>query len=160
MESISGLPAHILLVHAPVVLMPLALLLNITMAIKSSWRRHLGFFQPAVAVVVFIATFLAVQSGQAFDEVVGDRVDTSDHEGLAMTALWLVGGFVLATAALSVLDRQHSQYSRSDSTSVASWHRPATLVTLFGSLALAALATLWMVRTGDEGARLVWDGVL
>ena len=49
-----------------------------------------------------------MQSGQAFDEVVGDRVDTSDHEGLAMTALWLVGGFVLATAALSVLDRQHS----------------------------------------------------
>ncbi len=28
------------------------------------------------------------------------------------------------------------------------------------SAVLSVLATIWMVRTGDEGARLVWDGVI
>ncbi len=154
MESISGLPAHVLLVHAPVVLMPLALLLALVLAVRPGWRRQLGFFQPGVAVIVFIATWLAIQSGDAFDEVVGDRVDTSDHRALAMTSLWLVGGFVLATVLLAVFDRRHGNED------TAAWQAPVTSVALVASLGLAVLATLWMARTGDEGARLVWDGVL
>ncbi|MGH1488518.1 MAG: DUF2231 domain-containing protein [Acidimicrobiales bacterium] len=153
MESIAGLPTHVLMVHAPVVLMPLALLLNIAMAIRPSWRRATGVLQPGVAVVVFLATLLAVLSGNKFDEVVGDRVDTSDHKSLAMSSLWLVGGFALATIGVAVLDRLSNGTE-------ATWHRPVARLALVASVVLAALATLWMVRTGDEGARLVWDGVI
>lgn len=153
MESISGLPAHVLLVHAPVVLMPLAFLLTIVLTAKPDWRRRSGFLLTGAAVAVFAATVLAVFSGRAFDDIVGDRVDTSDHENLAIITLVLVGLFVIASLSLAVFDRWGRRGGPT-------WLGSATVISLAATLVISGLATFWMVQTGDEGARLVWDGVI
>jgi preprotein translocase subunit SecG len=158
-ESISGLPAHTLFVHAPVVLMPLALLLTIWLAAKPNHRRRFGLLLAGAALVVLVATFLAVSSGQAFDEIVGDRVDTGDHERLATVTLVLVAAFAVSALAMALVDRRSARATPpeddpSSTLTTAGWALTALTV------ATAALATLWMVRTGEEGARLVWHGVV
>ena len=153
MESISGLPAHVLFVHAPVVLMPLSLILALWLAAKPNHRRRSGPLLVGAGAVVLVFTVLAVQSGQAFDEIVGDRVDTGDHESLALTTQALVGAFVVASLALTIVDRRHRVEPRP-------WSARAGWGLMGLTVVTAALATLWMVRTGDEGARLVWDGVV
>lgn len=153
MESINGLPAHPLFVHAPVVLMPLAMLGTLVLAFRPAWRRRVGFLLPGVAVIVLGVTQLAISSGSAFDEVVGDRVDTETHEGLALMTRNFIAVFLVASLLLALLDRWHA---RGGPPFVGSGILLAVVVTVASSL----LATAWMVRTGDEGARLVWDGIL
>lgn len=133
--------------------MPLAFLLTIVLAAKPAWRRRAGFIPAVAAAVVFVVTLLAVLSGQAFDEVVGDRVDTSDHEGLAIITVVLVGCFFLASTSLAIVDRWRGKGGPP-------WLASATLASLTATVLLAATATWWMVQTGEEGARLVWDGVI
>ena len=42
MSEIQGLPSHPLLVHGPVVLIPLVALLMLAMVVKRDWRASLG----------------------------------------------------------------------------------------------------------------------
>ncbi len=155
MESINGLPTHVLAVHAPVVLTPLLLLLALVLAVKADWRQRSGFLLAGAALATVVAAALAVLSGRAFDRVVGDRVDTTDHERLAYTALALLTAALVAAVALAVLDRR----AAADGPAVGPG--PMTNRILSGLVVvLTGAATWWMVLTGDEGARLVWKGVV
>ena len=153
MESINGLPAHPLFVHAPVVLMPLATIVTLVLAFRPTWRRRVGFALPAVAVVILALTQLAISSGNAFDEIVGTRVNTDDHESLALMTRNFIAVFVVASLLLALFDRWHA---KGGSGAAGSGVLLLVAVTTISSL----LATTWMIRTGDEGARLVWDGIL
>lgn len=153
MESIGGLPAHPLFVHAPVVLMPLAAIATIVLALRPQWRRRSGVVLPIAAVAILVLTQLTISSGDAFDEIVGDRVDTTDHRALALTTRWFIVMFAVGAIATAALDRWRD---RSAPQWLTALHGLAIGVSVVG----AALATVWMVRTGDEGARLVWDGVI
>ena len=153
MESINDLPAHVLLVHAPVVLLPLTTLAALVVAARPGLRRRAGVGLAVATGVVLVATWLAKESGEAFDELLDGAVNTSRHESLAETTMVLVLLFFLGTTAAVAADW---------------WGRrggPAWLDRAAGGLmavstVVAVVATVWMVRTGDEGARLVWDGVV
>ncbi|MEL7158228.1 MAG: DUF2231 domain-containing protein [Actinomycetota bacterium] len=147
MQSFDGLPTHVLAVHAPVVFMPLVLILSIVLAAKPDWRRRSGLLLAGAAGVAFVATVLAVLTGRAFDELIGDRVDTTDHEQLANTTMVIAGFLVVAAVALYLIDRR--------------W--PSSRVSVVATAAVVVLAlagTWWMIMTGDEGARLVWGNVI
>ncbi len=83
-DTIAGLPIHPLVVHAVVVLLPLACLATIAVAVRPSWRR----FAPALAVLnaaVMVAAFVAVQSGESLEH----RVEQfSEPAGLHDHAEW------------------------------------------------------------------------
>ncbi len=132
--------------------MPLACLVTVVLGFKSRWRRWVGFFLPIAAAVIFIFTQLAISSGDAFSEIV--PVNTDDHEALAlMTRNW-IGLFTVSSLILAFFDRWQAKDDGPDWLSIAV---PAMVaVTILSSVA----ATVWMVRTGDEGARLVWENVL
>lgn len=153
MESISGLPAHPLFVHAPVVLMPLTMLAAVAVALRPSWRRRYGPALAVGALVVLVATLLAVSSGEAFEELAGSGIDVDEHQRLAEATRLLVGAFFAGTLVVAVLDRVR----RSDPPS---WLAPATQVAAGVTAVAALLAAFWMYRTGHEGARLVWEGVV
>lgn len=149
MESLFGLPSHPLLVHAPVVIVPVVALITLALTGRAEWRQRYGLAWAVLAVVSFAATMLANQSGEALNAVLEDRIGdlAADHEELGNQTTLLVFLFMLAVLAAVGVDRRRpeSQVGR--------------ILAILAS-ALAVAATVWMVRTGHEGARIVWDGIL
>jgi hypothetical protein len=64
MIMVNGIPAHPLVIHAVVVLLPLATLGTIAMAIRPRWRRALGIPVALVALAGGIAVPIATQTGE------------------------------------------------------------------------------------------------
>jgi hypothetical protein len=158
MESINGLPAHPLFVHAPIVLVPLAAIAALVVAAAEVIGRRPGrlahWVVAGAAAVGLVATQLAVSSGYRFDEIAGKAVDTSDHEALGETTRNLVALFLVAALITAGLAGTVAGGDRSGRRRLAV--RAGVALTTLSAI----MSTIWMVRTGDEGARLVWDGVL
>lgn len=153
MESVSGLPAHPLFVHAPVVLIPLATLLALAAALRPRLRRQAGWALVGSAAVALITTQLAIWTGDAFDELVAGAADTDDHRSLGLMTRNLVVVFLVSASATALLDRRTS----SDSSK---WAHRAILASMTLATISAMMATFWVFLTGEEGARLVWEGLL
>ena len=97
-------------------------------------------------------TVLAVRSGQKFDGVLAGIAPTKKHRHLGeATRLWVALLF-LSTIPLAVLTR------RAGGTDAAKAKPPLVAATV--SAVLAVVAVIWMIRTGHEGARIVWTGVI
>src|SRR5688500_18224351 len=67
--TIAGLPAHPLLVHAAVVLIPLAALGTLAIAIKASWRRPYGILAAIFAVLAGIFATAAKFAGDQLQAI-------------------------------------------------------------------------------------------
>lgn len=173
MESLFDLPAHPLFVHAPVVLMPLAALAALALAVRPQWRARFGFITSAGAFVLLVATVLATQSGEAFEEALDEQgipVPVEKHAELAETArvfVLLFFVFVVAMVAIALVRRSKATSASASGASggpgaggsggalAVAGHACAALAVVFG-----LLGTVWMARTGHEGAKAVWDGTL
>lgn len=153
MESVNGLPAHPLFVHAPVVLVPLAALVAALVAVRPGHHRFDRWAVVAAATVALLATQLAVSSGYRLDEAAGGAIDASDHEALGETTRNLVALFLAVAVATAWSARRLGETSTPRRRML---DRGARVT----CLAVATLATVWLVRTGHEGARLVWETVL
>ena len=150
MESIFDLPAHPLFVHFPIVLVPLAALGAIVLVFNDDLRRRYGLALAAATFVGAIATILAAASGEPFNDLLplGDVADK--HRDLGETARLLSIVFFVTAAAMVGIERFRP-----------SLLSPTALRALSGVVAVVGvLATIWMIRTGHEGARITWDGVL
>jgi hypothetical protein len=146
LESIGELPSHPLFVHA-------VALFGLVLTLRPPWRQHAGPALPILSAGVALATFLAMRSGEALRELLGDFAPNTDkHESLAKTALILVLALVVTSAGMVLADRQRGGGS--------GLVAKVPLVLAGLSTGLAALATIWMFRAGHEGARLVWKGTV
>lgn len=148
MERIFDLPAHPLLVHFPVVAIPalalVALVLAARPALGQKWRLPvIGF-----AIVTAAATFFATQSGEALADALGNGDYIDDHEALGKALQLMVFGLLV----LLVLLLFGPGPLRSNP------GVNGALRALVG--VVAVLALIWAVRTGHEGARIHWEGVL
>ncbi|WP_345044520.1 DUF2231 domain-containing protein [Georgenia daeguensis] len=177
-DLIAGLPLHPLVVHAVVVLLPLAAAGTLALAVVPAWRR----FGVPVALLATASTALvpvATRSGEALAGRVGQPA--GDHATLGGQLLWfalplavLVWLLVLADArarapARASLSRGPGAAARGlrapDAPGFRADAAPArpgrALVTVLAVLAaLAALAALLQVyRVGESGARSVWGDV-
>lgn len=151
MKTFLGLPAHPLFVHAPLVLVPLAALAAVVLAVRPQWRRRCSTALAVGALVATVATFLAMQSGEAFEPAVRDVVNLDTHKSLAQTTRLLVVLFFVGSAAVAALDRM----SNDDRP----WAPKAAQAVLAVTALVAVAGSVWIARTGHEGAKLVWDGV-
>ena len=154
LESIGELPSHPLFVHAPVAFMPLLAIFALVLAARPRWRRQVGLALPVLSAGLALATFLAKESGKELEGLLGDFAPNTDtHQSLANTTLVMILLLLCVSAVMVVADR----WVRSGGPA---W-LPHAAVALIGlSVALASLATIWMFRTGHEGARLVWKGTV
>jgi hypothetical protein len=154
-ESVFGLPTHALLVHATVVLIPLAALAVLLHALWPVARRRLGVVTPLLAGVALVLTPLSTESGEGLEELVGGGPLVERHAELAEGLLpWAIGLFVVA-AGLWLLDRVR----RRGATGLAGarW-----VPVVAGVLAVVAAVgvTQQVVRVGHAGAQATWDGVV
>jgi uncharacterized membrane protein YqjE len=140
-DTISGLPVHVLVVHAVVVLLPLMALVTIAVAVRRRWRAAAPWVVAADAVVVALA-FVAKESGeelqrrkQQFDPSVAQQHSEQGN------VLWL---FALGLLVAAVL--------------VWFTSRSARLVPVAVVVAVLAggAAVTWTYLTGESGARSVW----
>lgn len=153
MDVLFDLPAHLFFIHAPIVLMPLAFLLALGVLSRPAWRRRFAPGLLLLSFVVVVTTFLARGSGEEFDELLEGAVDVERHQSLANTTMILVVLFFVALVVLVVLDRRPTLALGEPDTAVQRVLAVATAI-------FALLATVWMVRTGHEGAKITWSGVV
>ena len=148
MDRLFGLPAHPLVVHFPVVAIPVVAIAAIALVVRSDLRTRLGPIVVALAAVTTIATFVAAASGNELSEILDAEEYIDTHKALGTQLQWIVLVLTLAIGGLVAMARRPAM-----STAVA--NGTGLAVTL-----LAALALIWVVRTGHEGAKATWDGVL
>jgi uncharacterized membrane protein len=150
-DLINGLPVHPLVVHAVVVLLPLATVGTLAIALRPAWRRPYGLLVVACTAVATALIPVATSSGEALEERVGNP---GEHAELGDQLIWFAIPMLLLAAALWWLDR------RAASTDGASAGRAAGVTTMRAVAALAVVAalatTVQVYRVGDSGARAAW----
>jgi len=104
MTTVNGLPAHILLVHAIVVLLPLAAVLLVLTAVLPSARRRLAGANAILSVLVVILVPITTNAGEWLERRVARTPLLRTHTELGDTAIW--AAIPVALLALAVWWRQ------------------------------------------------------
>lgn len=153
MTTIFDLPAHPLFVHVPVVLLPLLAIVTMVAAVRPSVAQRLGVWLPIASLLVFVSVLLAVNTGEALDKA-QNLGNVKHHRALAETTRLLSLVLLVATIALWWVTR------RRVTTSVVDRQRPLAKGVAAVTVVFAVLSAVWVIRTGHEGARVHWSGVL
>lgn len=143
-DVINGLPVHALVVHGVVVLLPLMAIVTAVVAFRPAWREKLAWWVAAADAAVVVLTFVAIQSGKTFQKRLGGEVAVS-HGNTGKLMIWFALALLIAAVLVAVLSRTGG----TTATGV------AVLTAVVG---LAAIA--WTVKTGDSGAKAVWETVI
>jgi uncharacterized membrane protein len=159
----SGLPAHPLFVHVPVVLIPTTIVAAIVFVIKPPWLTRYGIALALASIVAMSSVFLAMQAGAALRGALnlqGEAAKLISEHSQAAHILAIV--YVLFTATLIVtfaaqrisggmptgLGIVDSLLSR----------RPILTALRVMLVVLSVIAGYMCFRTGDLGAKAVWEG--
>jgi hypothetical protein len=156
--SVNGLPLHPLVVHAVVVLLPLAALGAVLVAVRPAWRRAFGVPVLLIALVGVGAVPLATRSGDDLHHALGPAnqlIEVHEQRGDQLLPYAVVFLLLLAVAVISGI--------REDRAAPAGTVATSTRVTVISGV-LAAVAGLvvtgLVVWIGDSGAVAVWQGTL
>jgi hypothetical protein len=161
-EEFMGLPAHPLVLHAAVVFVPLLALLTIGYALVPLIRPHTRWVLGLLAVGAPIAALLAKLSGDAFFERMraGNRVTPEflpkleAHQEFGDITLW--AAILLGIVALALVWFVAPRAAEASADGRPS--RPLTLALQVLSVIAAGIAVYYVIRTGDSGAKAVWEG--
>jgi len=152
LNEVNGLPTHILLVHAVVVLIPLAALLTVLAAIWPAARRRLGIITPLVALAGLVVTPLATEAGEWLEARVRSTPLIQEHVELGDTMLWFaIGLFVVALVAWGL----PAAVLKSTGRPPAPW---VGVVIAVLAVVVAGAATFQVFRVGEAGSKAVWEG--
>lgn len=171
-EEILGLPAHPLLVHSAVVLVPLLIVVGIAYGIIPPLRRKLDLVLVVLALVAPGAVYAARESGAAFERRLAARdqlppelgAKVSAHSELSETLWWLalaLGGLALLLVAADRLLGRRTGYDEETGETTSGGGALRLLVTLLLTVALigvAGAAGWYVYRTGHTGSQMVWEG--
>lgn len=157
-SSLFGLPAHPLIVHAVVVLVPLAAVGAIAVVLSTWVRGHIGWLVAACAVASALLVPLATGSGESLEEGVPQSALLEKHtqmgEQLLPWVLILTVGIVVAMALGHLLSR------RSSVTAQPMWAQRWVAIAIAVVTIVGAAGTLVQVaRIGHSGAKATWSDV-
>jgi hypothetical protein len=161
--QISGLPAHVLIVHFVVVAVPLTALLLVAAAVWPAARARLGGWLPLLALVTLASVPLATHAGEWLERRVGPDPLVRRHAELGDTLLpWAIGLAVVAVAVWA-LDRRparvHALAATADRPADArpAWAgTPARVVLAVLALVVAVGAVVQVYRIGESGSKAAW----
>ncbi|MBM7515658.1 DUF2231 domain-containing protein [Nocardioides nitrophenolicus] len=139
-DLVNGLPLHPLVVHAVVVLLPLAILGTLAIAARPAWRRRYGTLVLGITLVATLLIPVATSSGEALEKHVGDP---GAHARMGDQLIWFALPLLALVAALVWSERRPPSGS-------------VLRIVAVGAV-VAALATgVQVYRVGDSGARAAW----
>lgn len=142
-DSVSGLPLHPLVVHAVVVLVPLAALGLIAISLVPRWSVRYGPLVWPLALVGLLGAIVAEQSGQALSAKLGIP---AAHMQLGERIKYVAAAVLVMVLAIWLLDRRAKKPKRSI---------PEKILAAI-SILVALFAIYLTIRVGDSGARAVW----
>lgn len=151
-ESLFGLPAHPLVVHAAVVLLPLAALVTIVSCAVPRLRSHYAPAALAVALAATLAVGLAQGSGEELEHKVDETRLVEEHTEKGEQVLpWAIAVTVVAAAATAAPFLTRRRPSLSMTT--------VTAALLVSSVIVGAGATYEVAVVGHSGAKATWKEV-
>jgi hypothetical protein len=171
-KSLFGLPAHPLVIHAVVVLIPLVALGAIAAVLFPAIRARIGVLVAIGAVIDLVMTPLATGSGEALEDQVGTSALLEDHAELGELLLpWVA---VLAVALVLFLVIHRRQAGSAEAVSAGSgeagsgaagsggaqgWPARRVLGVVLASVVIvsAAGSTVVVALIGHSGAKAVWS---
>ena len=148
LDTFQGLPVHVLLVHATVVLVPTAAFTVALAAVWPRFRTWIGWFPPVAAVVAVVLVQLSTMSGDEF-------YDKFRHAGALSKAIEdhkeLGEQLILFVIPLAVFAVAGYLLQRRDGVSKA-------VVTVVAVLAVASAAAtaVDVALIGHAGAKATW----
>ncbi len=147
--EILGLPLHPLVVHAVVVLVPLAALGGIVISAWTAARKRYGWLTVAFAAAAAASTFVAQEAGESFAATFARTTPAMEtHIELGGTLLvWVIILFVGAAAVMIAqrwIDQQNPR------------GRVALIAGGVITVICAVVSLVQVVRIGHSGATAVW----
>lgn len=146
-DTIAGLPVHPLVVHAVVVLAPLAALLLLAYAFVPRWRAGLRWPTLGLSAIAAASAFVATQSGEKLEHRIGDPAyDHAEKGDLAAISCYVL--FVVALLVILWLARPGA----------ASGALP--ILGMVAALVAAGFLMFAVVNAGHSGASSAWKDVV
>lgn len=149
LDSFFGLPAHPLIVHATVVVVPAAAISVLVATLWPRFRDWAGWLPAALGLSALILAPLSTSSGEGLEHVTGSSSLVNEHAELGEMLVWWVLPLAILSAAAWWLHHRPS-------TAVPSWGhwlvRAGSVVVAVGTLVMVALI-------GHSGAKSAWDDV-
>lgn len=170
--EVKGLPAHVLLVHLVVVLVPLAVACLLLSVFWPAARRRLGIVTPLLALAALITVPITTHAGEWLEARVGATPLVAKHAELGDELLpWAIGLFIIA-ALTWFWFRWSTRTTPTGSSDNADGAAPESAAPALGAgartigfVVVAVLALVVSVgsviqvyRIGDSGARASWTG--
>jgi len=154
--NIGGLPLHVLVNHAAVVLTPFAVLAALVFAMSPQYRYLTRWPTAVLTLMAFGSVWIARISGSA---LVSDRpelaplVRTHQARGNTLSLLMILFTVVVAVAVWGLGGRSGLISGLGDRAT-----RGGVLdrVLVFALIVSSLLVLVWVFLTGDAGARAVW----
>ncbi len=150
-KDLFGLPAHPLVVHAVVVLLPLTVIGCLLLAVVPRWRRPYGVIVLGGALLAVVSVMVAKGSGESLEERVPESELVERHAELADGLLpWTI---VLAIVAAGIAAEPRVED-----------HPKAPARVITAGLVVAALvvgtgASWSLAKVGHSGAKAAWHDV-
>lgn len=148
-ETVFGLPLHVLVVHATVIVVPVAAALLIATVLVPRLRVWAGPLPLLLALVSLALVPVTVKSGENLESAIGTSPAINDHAALGEMVIWWVLALVVVAAVSYVMRLRGRRPQRWLTVAVA----VAGVVVGVGTLVQVAL-------TGHAGAEAVWSGVV
>lgn len=155
LKTISGIPLHPLVVHVPVVLIPLAFVGAIAALLRPQWRQWCLPLTAALTAISLVGVQLGIQSGEGLEEILNEESRAIErHSQIAEQARPFVFLFLVFAVLAAIAHRVATREGEAAGAK-------ATLVKLLVpflalSVVTGALSTVWIYRTGHSGAESVW----
>ena len=157
LDSIFGLPAHALVVHLAVIIVPLAAVAFIATGWRAHWRRAYSLPVAILAVAGAGASLMAAQTGGPLESMVrnaarsaGTGARFGEHPENGNTAELFAIVLAVAAVAFWAVDRYGER-----------WKLPrwAPVGAYAVAVVPAVIALVTMAVAGHSGAQLVWKDV-
>lgn len=169
-DLLNGIPAHPLFVHAPIVLIPLTLLLGLVYVVLPPLRPRVDWALVLLAVASPVSALFAKLSGERLAARLGENDAIRRHEGFGELTLDFAAVLLVAVLMLVLVDRLRVRRRRRDevlaveASSGSAGARPGgalTAVSVLLSVVLLGVGGVtgaYLFLVGDSGSRMVWEG--
>ncbi|MDT5033160.1 MAG: hypothetical protein QOC94_3331 [Actinoplanes sp.] len=147
-DQISGLPVHVLVIHAAVVFVPLLALGAIVYAVLPRWRSQIGWAVISLAVIGPIVTFVSMESGKKlYNRQTPTFQKTLDaHLSYGTHTFWWVLGLGVGTLVMTIITLRKP----------GALPRVVEIGLAIIVIVLAVISGYYVYKTGDSGAHAVW----